>query len=196
VRLVAQWYALVDDAARRRVCPSRSTNEACMIIVSITATALTALLGFPPVAPTSTTGPMATATAVVGLPRPSLPRLPHPSLRLPRFRRPATSGGGLDRVDMRLKAMVRDQEAWYSDHGRYSKDVNAVQSAVTRADASFERVELQILFADRRGWTAMASHPDALGKSCVVYVGYRTLVPRTRASAVEAVTAGMPACDP
>jgi len=96
---------------------------------------------------------------------------------------------------LRLKAMVRDQEAWYSDHRRYSKDVNAVQSAATRADASFEGVQLQVLFADRRGWTAMASHPDAPGKSCVIFVGYRTLVPRTRGSALEATTEGLPVCD-
>ncbi len=169
-----------------------------MIIASITATALTTLLGLSPLppAPTSTLVLTPSSGAAIGFPRPSLPRLPHPSIRLPRFRRPGGSNGGLDRVGLRLKAMVRDQEAWFSDHGRYSKDVNAVQSAVTRADASFDRVQVQVLFADRRGWTAIASHPDVPGKSCVIFVGYRTLVPRTRGAALEVMAEGMPTCDP
>ena len=171
-----------------------------MIIASITAAALSALLGFSPLVPDSVLAPAVSTTAStrtsLGFPRLSFPRIPHPSFRLPHFRRPVGTNTALDRAGSRLKAMVRDQEAWYSDHGRYSKDANAVQSAVTRADATLERVQLQILFADRRGWTAMASHPDAPGKSCVIFVGYRTLVPRTRGAAMEAVKEGMPACDP
>ncbi len=165
-----------------------------MIIASITAVALTTVLRFSSMTP-AVTSVSTTAGALIGLPHPSLPRLPHPSIRLPRFRRSARSGGGLDRVGMRLKAMVRDEEAWFSDHGLYSKDVNAVKSAVTHANASFEGVQVQILFADRRGWTAMASHPDAPGKSCVIFVGYRTLVPRTRGAALEATAEGVPVCD-
>jgi hypothetical protein len=59
-------------------------------------------------------------------------------------------------------------------------------------------VQVEILFAGKTGWSALASHPDASGKTCVVYVGSRDrlpVVPRTHQDARDAVAEGIPACD-
>jgi hypothetical protein len=55
-----------------------------------------------------------------------------------------------------------------------------------------------VLYASKRGWTALGSHPKEAGKTCVVFVGSRDqlpILPRTRDTAREATLEGMPACD-
>jgi hypothetical protein len=121
-----------------------------------------------------------------------------PRLRFPRLPKRNGSSAAVSLTERRLKALVGDQESWYSDHGQYSTNAYAVARNATRADSALEKVQIQVLYAGKKGWTAMASHPDAPGKTCVIYVGYRSslpMVPRTRADALDAASEGKPTCD-
>ena len=128
----------------------------------------------------------------------STANVPVPKLHLPRLSRRDASAEALASTARRLKALVAEEEAWYADHGRYGKNPFAMARRSGKPDAALERVQVQVLFAGSKGWSAMASHPDAPGKSCVIYVGYRTalpVIPRTRADAADAVAEGAPVCD-
>ncbi len=105
-------------------------------------------------------------------------------------------------VEQRMRSLVAQEEMWYSVHGSYSKDIAALSGAKkvdsAAAEDSVDLVQVQVIYAHRRGWTAIASHPAAPGKSCVIFVGDRQslpIVPRTRADANEARTEAVPACD-
>ena len=101
-----------------------------------------------------------------------------------------------------MRLLVSQEESWYSDHGSYGKDVAALppakQSDTATAGDTLDLVQIQVLYANKRSWTAIASHPAAPGKTCVIFVGDREslpIVPRTRADANEARTEAIPACD-
>jgi hypothetical protein len=101
-------------------------------------------------------------------------------------------------VERRLRDLVMQQESWFVKQGRYGW--NAYRAGLERKGDStaFSEVHVEILYAGKIGWTALASHPSAPGKTCVVYVGFRErlpVLPRTRESAREALLEGMPACD-
>lgn len=124
--------------------------------------------------------------------------------RFPRIRIPGRSGkkkdsaSPVEAMDRRLRRLVSQEEAWYVDNSRYGNNVTKVAARDKKPDPALDVVQVQVLYASKRGWTAVASHPDAPGKSCVVYVGYREtlpLIPRTRADANEAVHEGRPVCD-
>ena len=142
----------------------------------------------------------ATAT-FPGIKMPKLPKVPTvsmPKMRLPHLPKRAGSSDAVAKTERRLRTLVAEQERWYAEHGRYDANVSAVAVSGAPADSGLDRVHVQMLYAGRKGWTAMASHPDAAGKSCVIYVGNRNalpMVPRTRSDAVDASSAGQPACD-
>lgn len=132
------------------------------------------------------------------LPSLKMPHIPKPKIRLPHLPKRSGSNELMAQTARRLKSLVSDQESWYADHGRYGSNSFAVARSNTRSDSTFEQVQVQVLFAGAKGWSAMASHPDAPGKSCVIYVGNRTalpVIPRTRAEAVDATAEAKPACD-
>ena len=119
-------------------------------------------------------------------------------------RRPATAKAkGMDNepmavVDRRLRLLVTQQERWYSEHARYGTSVASIARKDNVYNASMDKVDVQVLYASSRGWTAIAAHPDAPGRTCVVFVGFRErlpLIPRTRADAKDAVDEGRPMCD-
>ena len=99
-------------------------------------------------------------------------------------------------MKLRLKDLVGQQESFYADHSTYTKNSYKLP---TRGDSvAANVVQLQILFAGKKGWSAVASHPDAPGKSCVVYVGdpeNLPIIPRTRAQGNEATIEGVAVCD-
>jgi hypothetical protein len=162
-------------------------------MIGIAITALALLAHAAPMSPSTVLLP---ATPAIGLPHLPKPKLP--KLRMPHLPKRGNGGDPMNASSLRLKALVGEQEAWYADHGTYSTNATKIARNATRADASMQTVQVQVLFASKKGWTAMASHPDAPGKSCVVYVGYRTslpMIPRTRADAVEAAQEGKAACD-
>ena len=134
----------------------------------------------------------------IHMPSIHVPRISMPKFRLPHRTRKSNTGEPMDVAARRLTAMVGEQEVWYSDHGRYSTNGYKVAGNTTRANESFGAVQVQVLSADKKGWTAIASHPDAPGKSCVIYVGYRAaipIIPRTRADATDAKNEAKPVCD-
>lgn len=126
-----------------------------------------------------------------------LPRIPFPRLRLPGRSRNKVAAP-VEAMDRRLRRFVAQEESWFMQHARYGNNVSKVSARDTSRDASLDLVQVQVLFASKRGWTGIASHPEAPGKSCVVYVGYREslpLIPRTRADAKDAMDEGRPMCD-
>lgn len=140
----------------------------------------------------------ASRSALAALPGIKMPHLSMPKLRFPRLTRRRGTSDAVLQTERRLKALVVDQEHWYAGHARYGVNPNSVAQASTRADTRLEKVQVQVLYAGKKGWTAIASHPDAPGKNCVIYVGDRAslpMVPRTRAGAVDASVQGEPACD-
>lgn len=156
---------------------------------------LSLALSAPVVSPVASAAAVHAATPVALASR---PRLPLPKLRIPGRGKRAPSNSPMAVTDRRLRALVSQQEAWYVGHARYGNDITQVARSAQRADPAMAEVQVQILYASKRGWTAIASHPDAPGQSCVVFVGYREklpMIPRTRGNAMEATDEGRPACD-
>ncbi len=145
--------------------------------------------------------PSDATAAFPGIKMPKLPKMPTvsmPKMRLPRLPKRAGSSDAVAQTARRLRTLVTEEERWFAEHGRYDANTSAVAQRGAPADSGLDRVHVQMLYAGRKGWTAMASHPDAPGKSCVIYVGNRNalpMVPRTRTDALDASSAGQPACD-
>ena len=121
-------------------------------------------------------------------------RFPH----LPKFNRNHSDDVGMAQMNRRLRNLVVQEEQFYADNGTYSRDVSRLSARVAGDTASVNHVQVQILWAGKKGWNAIASHADAPGKSCTIYVGDREkfpIVPRTRAEGIEASMEGIPACD-
>lgn len=121
-------------------------------------------------------------------------RFPH----FPKFNRKRGNEIEMAQIKTRLRSLVVQEEQFYSDNGVYGRNVNRMSSKSAGDSASLNRVQVQILWAGKRGWSATASHPDAPGKSCTIYVGDREkfpILPRTRAEGLEASMDGIPACD-
>ena len=122
--------------------------------------------------------------------------LPH--IRLPHFpKRKHEYEGQVALMKLRLHNLVTQQEQWYSEHNSYSKDGYKLSTLGGDSTAA-SVVQLQIVFAGKKGWSATASHPDAPGKSCVMFVGANEslpLIPRTRADGIEATNEAVAVCD-
>jgi hypothetical protein len=195
---------LVMRTATRR---APTNDEVLMTLTPLLAAVLLAIPGSAAPASSSAEPARATATATATATDAGLPGLPR--LRLP-WRGKAKAKAGptakapkVDRepmavTDRRLRLLVSQQEAFYADSNRYGRDVSRLARGRATADTTLDAVQVQVLYASRRGWTAIATHPGAPGRSCVVFVGHRErlpLIPRTRADAHEAVDEGRPACD-
>lgn len=168
-------------------------NETVMIGLSIAALSVIAHLG----AVTPTPHVNATVTAS-DFPFPSLsfPHIPMPKFRLPRFSKRNASAEALEIVARRLKTLVSEEEAWYAKYDSYGKQPARLAGADSASE--YAHVQIQVLYAGKKGWTAIASHPDAPGMNCVIFVGNRSslpMIPRTRADANEATAEAQPVCD-
>ena len=116
--------------------------------------------------------------------------------RLPRFKYKKEYDVQVALMKLRLKDLVGQQESFYAEHSSYTK--NQFKLPVRGDSTAANVVQLQILFAGKKGWSAIASHPDAPGKSCVIFVGdpeTLPIIPRTRAEGNEATIEGAAACD-
>ena len=138
----------------------------------------------------------ASAAAVADV---SVRGFPFPGFHIPNFIKNRKRGIEVEVNEMktRLRDLVVQQESWYAAHNAYGRNV-ALVAAVAPGDSSARDVQIQILFANSRGWSAIASHPNAPGRSCVAYVGLPEalpIIPRTRLEANEALLEGIPACD-
>lgn len=159
---------------------------------------LTAVLLSVPVSAAQGSAP-ATSDAPVTVPAETgFPRFPMPRFRMPGRSKRSVVNAPLALVDRRLRLLVTQQERWFSENARYGSDVPRVARLDAVSDTSLHGVQVQVLYASSKGWTAIASHPEAPGKSCVVFVGQRErlpFIPRTRADAAVADDEGRPACD-
>lgn len=166
-------------------------------MIGLSIVALTVLLNAPNV-PVPTATVTAAHSAAWAFPSVKMPHIPIPKLRMPKLPKRNTADAPLDVVSRRLKVLVGQQESWYADHGSYGTQPGKMRRATDSSVAGADLVQVQVLYAGKKGWTAIASHPDAPGKNCVVYVGVRNslpLVPRTRANATDASSEALPACD-
>lgn len=149
--------------------------------------------------PAAGTKPAAVITASRATPVVSAAWAPH--VHLPRLHfggRKKNGNTELAQMNARLRALVGQEEAWYADHGVYGRSAPALAAQKRDDPTAASRVQVDILYAGKTGWTAVASHPDAPGKSCVVFVGVREKLPivmRTRADGTDATLEGIPACD-
>lgn len=126
------------------------------------------------------------------------PRFPWPRFRMPGRSKRDAADAPMALVDRRLRLLVTQQEVWYSEKSRYDREVPRVARLDAVRDTLLDAVQVQVIYATTKGWTAIASHPDAPGKSCVVFVGRREsipIIPRTRLEATVAEDEGRPACD-
>jgi hypothetical protein len=97
-----------------------------------------------------------------------------------------------------LRALVAREESYFADHGSYTTDLAALGFYEKGRRLSPDSARVQVLFAGGRGWTAMATHRAAPGKSCVAFVGSKddiVKVPETRGERKQAVEEGVPTCD-
>ena len=123
-----------------------------------------------------------------------------PGLHIPNFLKIKRKRGveiEITAMKSRLRDLVVQQEAYYAQHKSYARNVNRVAS-VTLGDSTANGVQIEILFANSKAWTATASHSNAPGRSCVAYVGQPgtiPLIPRTRLEGNSATMEGLPACD-
>jgi hypothetical protein len=123
-----------------------------------------------------------------------------PGIGLPKFLKIKTKRGAeveVNEMKARLRELVVQEESFYAQNKSYTRNVNRV-SALTKADSSTGSVQIEILFANSKAWTAVASHPNAPGRTCVAYVGNPEaipMIPRTRHEGNSASMEGIPACD-
>jgi len=108
----------------------------------------------------------------------------------------SASGHALGIMRRALRFVTTAQEAYFAEHASYTTDVAALQRALRSTWGDSVRVE--ILFADRRGWSGTAVHPAAEGKSCVAFVGRAgdlPPLPTTTAAGKRPAEEGVPVCD-
>lgn len=123
-----------------------------------------------------------------------------PGVRFPKFLRINRKRGAdaeIVQMKTRLRDLVVQEEAYYAQNGVYGRNVTRI-ATLSPGDTSAHAVQIQILFANKRGWSAVASHPDAPGRTCVAFVGTTesvAIIPRTRQDANVATLEGIPACD-
>ena len=123
-----------------------------------------------------------------------------PGLHIPKFLKIKRKHGveaEITAMKSRLRDLVVQQETYYAQNKSYARNVNRV-TGVTLGDSTANGVQIQILFANSKAWTATASHSNAPGRSCVAYVGQPELIPlipRTRLEGNSATMEGLPVCD-
>ncbi len=93
------------------------------------------------------------------------------------------------RVD--LRNLVMAQTAYFGTQGIY-----ASRPEVLQLQFGFHRgVSVTLLDADRRSWSASATHASRPGKSCVVWHGSPSVRPATMSQRKVPERPGVPACD-
>ncbi|HXO85244.1 MAG TPA: hypothetical protein VN803_06940 [Gemmatimonadales bacterium] len=95
-----------------------------------------------------------------------------------------------------LRNLVVAQENYFANHGTYTTDVSAL--GLFRGGKPADSVWVQVVNAGGRSWNGRAIHMAANGKSCVIYVGFKTDLPSapvTDADSLPAKNEGEPVCD-
>ncbi len=102
---------------------------------------------------------------------------------------PTVSRSSLMETD--LRRLVAGQAQYFANVGRYSSRL----STIGLRFLPHRGVSVQMLSADAFGWSAKATHVDAPGKSCVVWIGQPTRKPSTDGQGLAAAFEGVPVCD-
>ncbi|MEO8624994.1 MAG: hypothetical protein ABI625_28175, partial [bacterium] len=92
-------------------------------------------------------------------------RMPPPGYR---------AGNAQSFMRLRLRELMMAEEQAYQELNTYTSDQTKLMLARRTGDV----VVLRIIFAGPAGWSAEATHPAMPGKSCVVYVGAVSTLPR------------------
>jgi hypothetical protein len=109
----------------------------------------------------------------------------------------ADTGSALDAVNptiqmkVDLRNLVQAQAAYFGTQGIYSSRPEQLQLQF----AWRRGVNLKMLNADKRSWSARARHAARPGKSCVIWYGSPSIRPATDAQRKVPERAGVPACD-
>ena len=90
-----------------------------------------------------------------------------------------------------LRNLVAAQTAWFGTQGVYSRRPEQLQLQF----AWHRGVNVTLLHADQRSWSARARHADRPGKSCVVWYGSSPERPATDAQRKVPESSGVPVCD-
>ena len=94
-----------------------------------------------------------------------------------------------------LGNLITAEERYFSDHGTYTTDGNALGIYPSHDAES----SVQVIFAGGRGWTGIATDRAVKGKSCVVFVGLAKElpggVPKTLSTGLPAQVEADPVCD-
>jgi hypothetical protein len=103
----------------------------------------------------------------------------------------------LGEMRAQLRRLVVAQESHYVTHGTYTTDLAAL-SMLPTSEMRRSGAVVTVVFAGGRGWTALATHRALPGKSCVMFVGEETdvpRIPRTAAHGFIPIEEGTPRCD-
>jgi hypothetical protein len=100
----------------------------------------------------------------------------------------------IEEMKTALRELIAAEEKIYGDHDTYTTSVTALDRYVVYHG----QVQVQVTFASKRAWTAVATEPSLKGKSCVIYVGaakdIQNSAPKTMGGVV-AKEEGVPVCD-
>ena len=133
-------------------------------------------------------------------PRPSAPATPAPATPAPAPKpspASADTGSALDVLDPRvvmkvdLRNLAHSQETYFKMQGVYAR---RPQTMALRY-LWHRDVQVNILAADGESWVAKATHARFPGKSCVIWFGAVSELPRTDAQQRVERRAGVPVCD-
>jgi hypothetical protein len=97
----------------------------------------------------------------------------------------------------RLRNLIAAQEGYWLAHGTFTSDVSALGLHVTGSERR-EKATVAVIFAGGRGWSAVATHSALPNRTCVVFIGDETTLPRlpsTVRAKKKAETPGVPLCD-
>lgn len=110
---------------------------------------------------------------------------------------PADTTSALDAVSpavqmkVDLRKMIQAQEAYHGTMGTYTRNIETLPLQFAWQD----QVEVTVVNADARSWSARATHTRHPGKSCVIWVGPVQQRPATERQRRSPQRSGTPACD-
>ncbi len=90
-----------------------------------------------------------------------------------------------------LRKMIQAQDAYHGTMGTYTRSIQTLPLQFAWQD----EVEVTVVDADARSWSARATHTRHPGKSCVIWVGPVPHRPATERQRRSPQQSGIPACD-
>ncbi len=91
-------------------------------------------------------------------------------------------------ISRALRRLVAGEEGFFAENGTYTREL---ERAGLRAR---DGIQIRFLWLSRDGWAASGTHPDLLGRDCVIYVGHSQEAPTTLKNLRQG-REGVPVCD-